>query len=322
MHHNRRQFLKLGGAAALVVAWPGPADAVATIGGFAFGTYWRLGLGEDVDHQRVRRKIMDIIEATDSTMSPFRPDAEITRINNTRSTDWMPASPQLRQVVGAALRIGRLSGGAFDPTIGPIANRFGFGPITGSRTGSWQQLALSSDAVRKDSAGLTIDLCGIAKGWALDRMAAALDSMEPGGYLIELGGEVLARGRHPSGRAWQIAIEPPFSGIGTAKHLVALEGMAIATSSNTVNAYVIGDRRYSHIIDPWKGEPIQAGAASVSVLTESAMDADAWATALMAMEVDEAISFAQDNGINTLIYARDGNVLRAITTGQFAGSLI
>ncbi|MHA1190297.1 MAG: FAD:protein FMN transferase, partial [Alphaproteobacteria bacterium] len=93
----------MGGAAALVVAWPGSADAVATIGGFAFGTYWRLGLGEDADHQRVRWKIMDIIEATDSAMSPFRPDAEITRINNTRSTDWMPASPQLRQVVGAAL---------------------------------------------------------------------------------------------------------------------------------------------------------------------------------------------------------------------------
>lgn len=319
---SRRGFLNLSGASALALAWPAQADEIVTLGGLAFGTYWRISFAPSMDTTNVRQKMETIIHSVDAGMSPYLAQSELSRFNRSPSKDWVPVSAQIHKVVEAALRLSDFSAGSFDPTVGPIVGRFGFGPIEGARVGSYQQLALRSGALRKTDAALTLDLCGIAKGFALDRMVEDLDAAGLEDFLVELGGEVFARGRHPSGRAWHVAIEQPVSTIRGLAHLVALEGRAIATSGNNINFYDVGDRHYSHIIDPHISAPITGAIMSVSVLADGGMAADGLATALMVMGLEEGASFAQSRAIDALFLAKDGAGVKTIPTGRFAEVLL
>lgn len=319
---SRRNFLLLSGAAALAAVLPAQAKDTLALGGAAFGSSWRVSLPPGADAAAPRRRIEWIIAEVDGLMSPYRADSELSRFNALASTDWLPLSEQTRGVVEAALRIAAASGGAFDPTVGPLVGRYGFGPILGPAGGEFVQLALRPDAIRKDNPHLSLDLCGIAKGHALDLMAAELDGLGLADYLIELGGEVFARGRHPSGRSWQVAIERPVAGPVDLQHLVALDGMAIATSGDTVNAYEIAGRRYSHIIDPHAAAPVTGAVASVSVRAASAMEADGLATAVIAMGLEEGAAFAEEREIDALFLVRDGPSLKTIITGGFADHLL
>src|SRR5690606_29630121 len=124
--------------------------------------------------------------------------------------------------------------------------------------------------------GLTLDLCGIAKGHALDRMVATLLDEGHEHFLVDLGGELAARGWHPSGRAWQVGIEYPLPGRGNIAGVLRLDKLAVATSGDRANGYDIGRRRYSHIIDPGTREPVDSSLGSVSVLMATAREADGW----------------------------------------------
>ncbi len=322
MTYTRRRFLALSGASLAGLSWPAMARETQTLGGRAFGSYWRISLAAPTDIAPVRRRIEAVIATVDLGMSPYLALSEIARFNAVQSNDWVPVSAQTHVVIDAALRIADESAGSFDPTVGPIVGRYGFGPITGSRNSSYLQLALMPDAIRKHDAELSLDLCGIAKGFALDQMAAELDAQGIDDYMIELGGEVFARGHHPKGRAWQVAIEQREVGRASLGHLVALNGNAIATSGTSINAYDNGARRYSHLIDPRIGAPINDPVISVSVLSQSGMRADGLATALMVMGLKNGAAFAQDHAIDALFLAKDGSALKTVTTGRFAESLL
>ena len=329
MHTNptRRRMLALTGAA-MSLGFPARADGpallrrpapVQVIEGRAFGSTWRITLPDQAP-AAPRRAVAGLLDGIDRQMSPWRDDSEITAFN--RSAREVRVSPETALVAQVALDVAAASDGWFDPSVGPLVARWGFGPITGDGTPRWQGLSVAGDSLSKDAAGLTMDLCGIAKGRALDLLAARLLDAGHADFLADLGGELAARGQHPSGRDWQIAVEDPRPEVaGSAFGLRLPDGMAIATSGLRAQSYAVGPQRYGHIIDPHHAAPVGGAIASVSVLAESAMLADAWATALTAAGADGA-ALARRQGLAALFISHDGVGLRHETTSGFKRHLI
>ncbi|MBL0935470.1 MAG: FAD:protein FMN transferase [Rhizobiaceae bacterium] len=305
MIDRRRFLLATASLAALPVlpAWAG--RNVLTLEGPAFGASWRLAAAGIHDARGLRRQIGTVIAEVDAAMSPFRPDSELSRFNGAATTDWLPVSPATQAVVAEALRAARLTGDAFNPTVGPLVGRYGFGPIREGYAGRSDELELTEAGIRKARAELSLDLCGIAKGYALDRLADTCAAWNLTDFMIELGGEVLARGQHPGGRAWQIGVEAPTGEGGSIRHVVAVQGAALATSGDAVNGYIHRGLRYSHIIEPG-GRPAGSVLASVTVAAATAMTADALATALYAMGPHAGPRFAAESGIEALFLMHDG----------------
>jgi thiamine biosynthesis lipoprotein len=270
----------------------------------------------------VQRRIGAIVATVNQALSPYDEASELSRFNLSSATDWVPATPPLRRVLGSALRIAAVSDGAFDPTVGPIVGRYGFGPIAGAEDGAYRELAVGAAAIRKTRGDVTIDLCGIAKGYALDLIREELDRAGLESFLIELGGEVFARGRHPSGRPWQVAIEQPAALNATLGHLITLEERSVATSGVTLNSYDLAGRRYSHVIDARRRGPVTGGTLSASVLSEEGMDADGLATALVAVQPEEAVALAERLGLDAALYLYDGEATHVVMTGCFNELLI
>ena len=322
MRLTRRCFLAGSTALTWVAAVPAQGATTSVIGGPAFGSYWRVSVDHDNDLHPIERRISEIVASVNGIFSPYDSRSELSAFNALRTNDWTPVSTPFRTVLDAALRLAATSAGAFDPTVGPIVGRFGFGPIQGAGDAVYRQLAVGTEGIRKETDGITIDLCGIAKGFALDRMRAAMSELEIDNFLIELGGEVISRGRHPDGRPWQVAIDNPIASGTALQHLIALDDKAVATSGVSVNGYEIAGKRYSHIIDAQRRAPIDGDVVSASVLSYSAMEADGLATALVAMQSDAGIAFAERLNLDAAIQLRDGAGLKTVMTGRFAGRLI
>lgn len=312
-----RRAVLLGAAALALPAAPALARGVpptVTLGGPAFGTTWRLTLPAGRDSGDLADSVAALIAEVDAGMSPWRADSAISRFNAAGAgAVRVPAGTAL--VAGAALALNAASGGVFDPSVGPLVARWGFGPIETGEAGVAGMQA-GPDALIKTHAGQTLDLCGIAKGHALDRVAALVGARH-GDFLIDLGGELTARGRHPSGRAWQIAVEDPRPDATGAAEILALDGLAVATSGDRVNGYELGGRRVGHVIDPRTGAPAAGGVSSVSVIAADGMTADGWATALMAAGAADGPRLAERHGIEALFLVRDGADLRRIETPGF-----
>lgn len=319
---TRRGFLAGSGAALVAPALEGATPDLLQIEGPAFGAGWRVRVGVGADARAIIGAMSGVIDAVDVAMSPFRGGSEISVFNRAQTTDWLPLSPGILSTLHEARRIATQTQDAFDPTLGGLVGRYGFGPITSVPDGAFRDLALGSDAARKASAGQTLDLCGIAKGHALDRCAEALRTIGLRAFFIELGGEVSGSGRKPDGSTWRAAIERPLPGPAAAHCIVALNGEALATSGDLVNSYVLGGQRYSHIIAPQFMAPANTALASVSVFASRAITADALATALFAMGSERGPDFAQTAGIDALFLSRDGAGLRQVVTGRFAERII
>jgi Membrane-associated lipoprotein involved in thiamine biosynthesis len=317
---DRRRFLALGGAALLA----GPATAarvgaapVSELGGAAFGSTWSVTLPAGQATPRLHAQISELLDGLDRAFSPWRADSVIGRFNATEAQDFA-VSEEIADVTRAALGIAEASGGRFDPTVGPLVARWGFGPIlTGeAQAEGWRGITAGTGHLAKAGRGLTLDLCGIAKGHALDRMVTLLREAGHDDFLVDLGGELVARGRHPSGRPWQVGVEDPRPEADGLYAALRLEEAAIATSGSRANGYDVGGRRYSHIIDPATGEPVATSLASVSVLMPTAREADGWATALMAAGADGP-DMARRLGLSALFLIREETGLGAIATGTF-----
>lgn len=321
---TRRGFLGSASAAATFLAVPALATgspAVESITGAAFGTGWQITLPSFADAPALRAEVTALLERIDRQMSPYRADSDLTRIN-TAGTGACAAPADLVHVTRAALDLAAASGGHFDPTVGPLVARWGFGPIAGDAGADWSSLELASDVLVKTDPRLTLDLCGIAKGHALDGLAALVRAAGHRDFFIDLGGEVFAAGRHPAGRPWQVGVEDPRPGVSGIAEVLALDGMAVATSGDRENGYTLGLRRYSHIIAPRTGEPVAGAIASVSVLAPTAMAADGWATALMAAGSTAGPALARNLGVPALFLLRAGSGLARVPTGDFDAYLV
>lgn len=317
---TRRGLLAAGLAALAAPALARGAPAVAVLKGDAFATGWRVTLPAGRDPEIHRAALAAVLAEVDAVMSPWRADSAISAFN-AAPAGARAVPPALAALTSTALAVARTSRGWFDPTVGPLVGRWGFGPIAGDPTPRWEGLAAGPDEIAKDRDGLTFDPCGIAKGHALDRLVALLQQRGERAFLIDLGGELAARGVHPSGRAWKVAVEDarPGQPPGAAAAVIALDGEAVASSGIRRQGYDLGDRRVSHIIDPRRRAPCEGGLEQVSVLAADATAADGWATALMAAGATEGPALARGAGLDALFVFSDA---RQVMTGRFARRIV
>jgi thiamine biosynthesis lipoprotein len=303
-------------------ACSGEGGGYVKLQGATMGTYYRVtarcpGIAAD----GVRARVEQTVSEVNGRMSTYLPDSELSRFNDAPVGVWQPASPELIEVISVAAEISRLSGGAFDVTVGPLVNLWGFGPdgaITESpepaavrealaRVGSAHLLIdTGAGALKKDTA-VYVDLSAIAKGYGVDRVVDQLVLAGCPDLLVDIGGEVAARGLNPSGSTWRVGIEVPDpSRIGGVERVVPLSGMAIATSGDYRNFLDLdqGRHRVSHTIDPRTGHPIEHDLASVSVLHASTMWADGLATALDVLGPDAGPQLAEREGLAAVFIIR------------------
>ena len=326
--------------AVLLAACGEAADRSIVITGPTMGTTYAVTLhlaDVEIDAATLQSQIDNLLERINGQMSTWRADSELSRFNNSRDPGWFPVSAETAYVVEAAAAISALSDGAFDVTVGPIVNLWGFGPEgnnagppseeqiqgTMARVG-YRNLAVraSPSALRKQHPEVHVDLSAIAKGFAVDEVARLLDERQIQSYLVEIGGELRARGSKADGSPWRVAIEQPQSGERSAQSIVALRDHAIATSGDYRNYVEKDGKRYSHTINPRTGWPIVHGLASVSVITASAMRADALATAIMVMGPEEGYRLAVDEALAVQLIIRSGDELRVMATPQFESFLL
>jgi len=287
-------------------------------------TYMVKVAGADtIDDQTLRLKIDLELRRVNDQMSTYLKSSEISRFNRSESTDWFQVSPDFARVVAAAQQISRKTDGAFDVTVGPLIDAWNFG--AGERTGAvpdaetitdlkqrvgYQQLAVRLDppALKKSRGDLAIDLSAIAKGHGVDRVVALLAELGVANTFVEIGGEVRVAGSKPDG-PWRVGIQLPDAGSGAimaAQNMAADDpaGTAMATSGDYRNFFQTDGKRYSHTIDPRSGRPVDHSLASVTVVADTCMMADGWATALSVLGPDEGLGLADELGLHTLLVSR------------------
>lgn len=295
------------------------------IAGPVFGTRYHINVvltDDKASLENLGEGITEVLEEVDASMSTWREDSELSRLNGREDqSDWIDISVPLHEVLATAVDVSSLTEGAFDITIGPVVNLWGFGPearpdkvpdddelAARLEATGYEKLELRAEppAVRA-SKPQYIDLSAIAKGYGVDAVARYLESAGVTSYLVEIGGEVRVNGRKPDGSAWRLAIEEPVSEQRQINRVVALDQHAMATSGDYRNYYESEGRRYSHTIDPDTGRPIVHNLASVTVIAENAMLADALATGFNVMGYERAQALAtRENIAAYFIVRRDG----------------
>jgi thiamine biosynthesis lipoprotein len=324
-------------AAAVLLGAGGCAPAPQQFDGPTMGTTYSVTVTHmpgGVTREALQAVIDDVLDDVNRHLSTYDPTSEISAFNALRSTEAVPVSARLRAVVALAQAVSTDTGGAFDITIGPQVRAWGFGGGQGMTMPA--QVQASGDSVpggsrhglewlgnghllRKTAPEVELDVNGIAPGYAVDQIAGRFDALGVRDYLIELGGEVRARGRSPAGRAWRVAVEMPLRGERKPYTLVELDGMSASTSGDYRDFRVVDGRRVSHTIDPRTGAPVANDLASVCVLDPSAARADAYATALMVLGPVEGLALAGRLGLAALFIQREvsGDGFRESSTPEF-----
>jgi thiamine biosynthesis lipoprotein len=324
---------------ALYVFWPGGREPtglpVVAFSGPTMGTRYEVIVvchPTDFDRRAVAADIDAVLDRVDRLMSTYRADSELSRFNAAPSTDWWPVSSETATVVDAALAVSRATGGAYDVTVAPLVRLWSFGPnaaprhvpdeaeIAAVRTYCGYQrldVRLTPPALRKGDARLSVDLSSIAPGYAAERIAAAMDARGVARYLVDVGGELQARGRNGQGLAWQVGIDDPSNDGAAPQRVVELSDRALATSGDYRSFFERDGVRYSHLIDPRSARPISGRLAAVTVVARSAMLADAWATALLILGPEAGYETASRQGLAARFLIRDENSYRERLTPAF-----
>ena len=269
------------------------------------GTSWHAScVTNDETASILQNAIASALNEVDQAMSTYKPDSEISRFS--RSPNGISVSAPSFYVISVALDIAKQTNGAFDPTVMPLVNMWGFGHETKSQSAptdaaiasamkscGWQHLQLSNDSffVGKDIAELEIDLSAIAKGFGADNVASALDASGVTDYMIEVGGEIRVRGNSGKQRPWRLAIDSPNE--KNYARIIELTNGAIATSGDYRNMRIVDGELVSHTINPKTGRPITHNLASVSVVAQNCTIADAMATACMVLGANEGIELIE-----------------------------
>jgi len=276
---------------------------------------------EQVEALKLQQKIDDALKQVNQEMSTYIPDSEISRFNKSPSTDAIEISSGFARVLKESIRLGELSNGKLDITVGPLVNLWGFGPEqrpetvpsdellanTRARVGL-KKLHLSGNQLSKDIPNLYVDLSTTAKGYGVDVIAELIEANGIINYLVEIGGEMRLRGFKHTGELWAIAIEKPIfdpSGEHRAVQQVIIpKDNAVATSGDYRNYFEVEGQRFSHIIDPATGKPINHNLVSVTVIAPSSMTADGLSTTLMVMGAEQGMEFAVKNDLAALFISK------------------
>jgi thiamine biosynthesis lipoprotein len=309
-------------------------DLSIQLAGETMGTTWHVTVvpgAERPDAAILQQGIEAVLEEVDKSMSTYRSDSEISRFNKLETDEWFSISEQFYSVLSTAMAIGWQSDGAYDVTVGPLVDLWGFGPaglvaappaddaVTDAleRVGQ-DHLRLDGDGPRLlKRSPVELDFSSIAKGYAVDRIAQSLDAMGLDRYLVEVGGELRLAGHSGRGDPWRIAIERPDSSTREVEQAVRVTDVGLATSGDYRNFFVVDGQRFSHSIDPRRGYPVNHDLVSVTVIHPSAMIADAWATALVVLGYGDAMAVAQGQGLAVYFIRRQGEAFEDSHTPAF-----
>ncbi len=307
------------------------APEIIKISGSKMGTTYHVTIVADQPAPAdLAEQIDRALSAVDQSMSTYKSQSELSQFNRLPLSEQMKASDQFWAVLQTSEKIWRQSAGAFDPSVGPVVDLWGFGPQASQdripedseiaaalENAGFEHLLFnrSEQAISKQKA-IALDLSAVAKGYAVDQVAELLEMLALPDYLVEVGGEMRLSGSNPEGNPWRVAIELP-SLMPQVQQVIEIHSGAVATSGDYRNYFEKEGVRYSHTIDPRSGKPITHNLASVTVIEDHCADADAWATALMVLGEEEGIRIANQYAIPAYMLVREGDGFRVISSTAF-----
>lgn len=272
--------------------------------------------------------IDSIFAVIDQSMSLYKKDSQISRFNEP-NTDKMKLDPHMLKVMKESFRVYKDSKGLFDVTVMPLVSLWGFGPkevidIPDSLTiretmehVGMDKLRLWGKTLKKKAPKVEVDLNGIAQGYTVDVLHDFLLKKKIASFIVEVGGEIRAYGTKPDQSTFKVLVQRPEQAIGGSDHILELRNKAVTTSGSYDKFRKVKDYRFSHHMDPKTGFPIQSQIISVTVVANTAMEADAYDNVFIAMKPEDAISFANSKNIIDiyLMYLEEGTVKEAQSAG-------
>lgn len=317
-----------------------PVHAVHVLGGATMGTLWQASVSAPpgADLHALHDGIQACLDLVVAQMSTWEPGSDISRYNRAPAGSWHALPQPFFDVLREALAIAADSVGTVDPTVGPLVDAWGFGPggcggrvpddgalaEARARVG-WQRVELDATGQRAlQPGGAGLDLSGIAKGHGVDAVVDWLRARGVPAALVEVGGELRGYGCKPDGGRWKVLAEAwPDDGDdsgdegGSTPCILVLDDAAVATSGDHWHRFEHDGRLYSHTIDPRSGAPVDHAPAAVTVVAPRALVADAWATALTVLGVEQGFGFAQSRGIAARFVARAAGGVEVRATDAF-----
>lgn len=293
---------------------------VVRLSGETMGTtYSIVAIGADLNAEDLGAAVGETLTSVNAKMSNWDPNSEVSTFSGRMSTEPVEVSAEFAKVIEAANEVHLKSGGKFDVTLGPLIELWGFGPrkpedplpldaeiaAALESVGQDQLLSLEDRKLRKSNPETGINLSAIAKGYGVDAVAQTLSNLGAESYLVEIGGDLVTKGENPNGDPWQIGIEKPQSGAQAIQMVVPISGYGMATSGDYRNYFEQDGIRYSHILDPVTGRPVTHATTSVTVIADSAMMADAWATAMLVLGLGEGLRVAEEHSLAVFFVERD-----------------
>ena len=310
-------------------------DATIRLSGQTMGTTWSVVMlpnSDGTDTESLDQLLQKRLVQINGLMSTYDPDSEVSRFNKQTGTDWFPISEETAQVIELSLEISRLTDGAFDISVGPLVELWGFGTKargeqipTDEQVGEslarvgYKNIHLRQEpaAIRKQIPELQIDLSAVAKGYAVDALAEILEQHGINNYLVEIGGELQISGHRNDGETWKIAIEKPLDEAREVSTVFPITDTALATSGNYRNFFQENGQRYAHTLDPVTGKPTRHKLASVTVLDQTSARADALATALMVLGEEKGRPFCEKNRIAAYLLIHDKTSIEVYASPAF-----
>jgi thiamine biosynthesis lipoprotein len=321
-------------AVAICLAFAGcAAQPGVTLSGETMGSSWTVKIAGHLpaSTDELRAGVQARFDAVNQALSTYRADSALSRFNDDTTGEWVDVDPELGAVLGFALSLAELSGGAYDVTVGPLVNLWGFGPdpatnrvpapaaIEAARAlVGWRKVKVDVTAQRaRKEPGVRIDLSSLGKGRGVDRVAEYLDGRGVTNYLIDLSGKLRARGRNPERAPWRVEVEKPTADVSSANveidpQIIVLHDDSVATAGDYRRFFESSGRHYSHIIDPRTGWPVTHGTVSATSIAPDCLRADAVATVLMAMPPDDAMTLANRLKWPALLIGHAGDSYRVM----------
>jgi thiamine biosynthesis lipoprotein len=330
--HNFRLLIVV--ISTMLIACSPPKDQETHITGPTMGTTYNVKFvpvtDTDIDIEELKQQIEQSLIDINLLMSTYIKNSELSRFNQWNSVEPFPMSVQTLKVLNEAKRLGAMSAGLLDVTVGPLVNLWGFGPqsrpvkipteelinMTKERIGL-DKLIIGPTWASKTEPTLYVDLSTIAKGYAVDQLAELLGTHKITNYLVEIGGEMRLSGLKASGAPWKIAIEKPETDNRSVQKIISIGTNAVATSGDYRNYYETDGVRYSHLINPNTGYPISHNLVSVTVIHPSSMTADGLATALNVMGKEKALELAETFNIAVLMITKEKDGFNEYTSAKF-----
>ncbi len=312
----------------------GPKREVIKLSGHVFGTTWHITTysQKKITQRREKKLIAAINQQLDSinqSMSTYLPNSELNQFNKAQINTWFEASNDLIQCLLIAQKVSEKTDGAFDITISPLVDLWGFGPEIktlevppGSeleaalKRVNYRALEISENRIQK-TAEIEVDLSAVAKGYAVDKVAEVMKQHKFDNFLAEIGGEVKVAGKSPRGDDWRLGVEAPSGEVGQAQRAIAITDVAVATSGDYRNYFEQGGQRYSHTISPITGMPITHILASITVIADNTAMADALATGLNVMGPEAALALAEKTDLAVYLILKTESGFKELHSSAF-----